>query len=202
MRILTFVDTHGSEKHLNKIVEKAHNADIIVCAGDLTIFENELEQILRRLNSTGKPVLVIHGNHETGTSMITAAASLPNIHIIHKSYFLMNDIIFFGFGGGGFGHVDPRFEIWSDTVNKTIEDLEKRHSKELKFVLVTHAPPYGTNLDDLGSHVGSKSIMQFVQECQPEILICGHIHECAGNQQKIKNTIAINPGPDGVMLEL
>ena len=202
MRILAFVDTHGSEKHLKHIIDASHNADILVCAGDFTIFENDVESILRKLNSIGKPVLIIHGNHETSATIVAFSANLPNIHFIHKTYFLTNDLIFFGYGGGGFGEIDSKFDIVTEQLMKDFKDLEKKNKKEYRFVLVTHAPPYGTTLDDLGYHVGSKSIMKFIENEQPLITICGHIHECSGKQDKIKNTLAINPGPGGKIIEI
>lgn len=202
MRIFAFVDTHGNEKHLKHVLDASHNADIIVCAGDFTIFENDTESILRTLNSIGKPVILINGNHETATTLVAATANLPNIHFIHKTYYIKDDIIFFGYGGGGFGNIDSKFEIVSTQFINDLKELEKKNKKEYRMILVTHAPPHNTNLDDLGYHVGSKSIREFIEKEQPIINICGHIHECAGNQDKIKNTITINPGPEGKIIEL
>ena len=102
MRILFFTDIHGSTRHLNEIVEKSRNADIIACPGDLTIFENGLDEIFRKLNSTGKPIIVIHGNHESASSMSVLSLRYKNVHFIHKSYYIHEDVIFFGHGGGGF----------------------------------------------------------------------------------------------------
>ena len=60
MKILAFVDTHGSMKSLKKVMKKAKKADIVVCAGDLSIFEEGLDIIIMELNSLKKPVLLIH----------------------------------------------------------------------------------------------------------------------------------------------
>ena len=72
MKILAFVDTHGSDKAINKIREKAkkENADILICAGDVSVFEQNLEKILKKLDSLNKPVLIIPGNHDGGLRQI------------------------------------------------------------------------------------------------------------------------------------
>ena len=64
MKILFFADTHGDKKTLNKLIKRGKNVDLIVCAGDFTQMENDIEKILDHINSFNKPVLIIHGNHE------------------------------------------------------------------------------------------------------------------------------------------
>jgi Icc-related predicted phosphoesterase len=183
-------------------MEHSHDADVLVCAGDFTIFENDMESILRKLNSIGKPIILIHGNHETSAMILSAITGMPNIHFIHKSHHIIDDVIFFGYGGGGFGHVDPKFDIVSQQFMNELREIERKNNREYQLVLVTHAPPYGTTLDDLGYHVGSKSIRAFIEKEQPLIAISGHIHESAGQQDMIKKSLLINPGPQGKIIEL
>ncbi len=62
--------------------------------------------------------------------------------------------------------------------------------------MVTHAPPYNTGADltESGDHVGSQGILKSIHEFQPQINICGHIHE-AKSISKIGNTTDVaNPG--------
>jgi Icc-related predicted phosphoesterase len=65
MRVLSFVDMHGSAKAFNKIKEKAENADLIICAGDFTVWGNAQETILRYFNGFKKPFILRPGNHES-----------------------------------------------------------------------------------------------------------------------------------------
>jgi Icc-related predicted phosphoesterase len=47
---------------------------------------------------------------------------------------------------------------------------------------LSHAPPRDGKLDRtfFGKHVGSTALKQFIDERQPDVVICGHIHEGRG----------------------
>lgn len=207
MRILFFTDTHGNERYMNEIVEKSHNADIIVCPGDFTIFENDLNYILKRLNSLCKPVIVIHGNHESASKLEAISLQYKNIHFIHGIYYIVDDIIFFGYGGGGFSIVDNKFDIIAYNFIKELNKLEKKNNISYRLILITHAPPYDTIIDNMGGlktpmHVGCKNFTEFIRKQQPLLAVSGHIHETFELEDKIGKTIIFNPGPRGRIIEL
>lgn len=70
----------------------------------------------------------------------------------------------------------------------------------LDWILVSHAPPFETDLDILPEigHVGSRSIKDFILQRQPLLSLHGHIHESPGLSgrfwQRLGRTIAVNPG--------
>jgi uncharacterized protein len=86
-----------------------------------------------------------------------------------------------------------------------------------------HPPPYGSGLDDAPEltkdmrlayagqsmvPVGSKAVLQVIQQYQPLLGLHGHIHESRGTR-KYKKTLCINPGSNyeqgvlnGVVIEL
>ncbi len=206
MRILFFTDIHGSNKHLREVIEKSHDADIIVCPGDLTIFENGLDEILRKLNSIGKPVIVVHGNHESSSNLAAVSMRYKNINFIHKSYHVIGDVIFFGYGGGGFSVTDSAFDKAADNFMKEYDKICKRENKDLRLILVTHAPPYGTAIDDMGYdgswHVGCKNFTEFIRIHQPLLAVSGHIHETFELEDKIGKTLLFNPGPKGRIINV
>ena len=63
-------------------------------------------------------------------------------------------------------------------------------------ILVTHAPPYNTDADltSGGDHVGSSGILKSIHEYEPEINLCGHIHEAKSLSQIGNTTKVANPG--------
>ncbi|MGV8172231.1 MAG: metallophosphoesterase family protein [Candidatus Woesearchaeota archaeon] len=200
MKVLFFVDTHGSRGCLRRLREKSTDVDLLVCAGDFTIFEGGMTSILKDFNDIGKPMLLIHGNHETSSSVLVECAQLKNLHFIHKKYFVYDDLVFYGFGGGGFSITDEQFTHESELFMREFKRLSD--TKKYRLILVTHAPPYGTRLDYLGEHVGNKNIVDFIHKYHPMLAVSGHLHENAGIVDKINITRMINPGADGVILDL
>ena len=55
---------------------------------------------------------------------------------------------------------------------------------------------YSANCDRLrtGEHVGSEAIRRFVERAQPDLVLCGHIHESRGVDEIGRSRI-VNPGP-------
>ena len=70
---------------------------------------------------------------------------------------------------------------------------ERRLDVKMK-ILVSHVPPHKT-LDRAFRilRVGSRALRSFVKEEQPDLCLCGHIHEARGIQ-KLGRTIIVNPG--------
>jgi uncharacterized protein len=205
MKVLFFVDTHDL-KNLKKISDKAKDADTLVCAGDFTVFERDMTAALQELNNIGKPVLIIHGNHETSSSVMMECRRLKNLEFIHKNYYIIGDIVFYGFGGGGFSIRDESFTQEAEKFMQEFKSISEKNfsenKKHYRLVLVTHAPPFGTKVDEIGAHAGNQNITEFIIKHQPIIAVCGHIHENAGVEDKINQTRIINPGWNGIILEL
>ncbi|WP_252901414.1 metallophosphoesterase family protein [Vulcanisaeta sp. JCM 14467] len=63
-------------------------------------------------------------------------------------------------------------------------------------MLVSHYPPYGTNVDKAwnGEHIGSKSVRKLIEDIKPLVVLCGHVHESRGID-KLGSTVIVNPGP-------
>ena len=72
------------------------------------------------------------------------------------------------------------------------------------LVLVCHAPPQGTALDQVrpGLHAGSAAVREFIENRQPAYFFCGHIHEAEGKTAMLGKTWAKNVGKAGHLLEL
>ncbi len=67
-----------------------------------------------------------------------------------------------------------------------------------RLVLVAHAPPHATACDRLhnGTPVGSTAVREFIEEHQPDLCLCGHIHEAKG-VDRLGKTVIINTGTLG-----
>src|SRR3989338_3260169 len=102
MKILAFTDIHGSLGAIRRISKKVKDSDLLVCAGDISVFESSIFSIFKKLNNLGKKMIMIHGNHEDSSTFVKYSKRFDNIIFIHKKHFAIDDLLFLGFGGGGF----------------------------------------------------------------------------------------------------
>jgi Icc-related predicted phosphoesterase len=197
MKILAFADLHEDYGYAEELERKAKHADLIICAGDITVFGENMKEAFAFLDSLGKKVLIVHGNHESEHALKKFCEKSKNVVFLHKSIYETEDLVVFGYGGGGFSHVENGFHV----VEKLFASLvrRKRHS-----VFVTHSPPYRTKLDELGKnyHVGNKTYREFIRKYQPSVAVSGHIHETFRAADRIGKTILVNPGPRGAMIHI
>ncbi|MBI2651682.1 metallophosphoesterase [Candidatus Woesearchaeota archaeon] len=199
MKLLAFTDLHLSSNAFKKIKSKAksENPELLVCAGDISIFEQGIDFMLNKLNKLKKKILMINGNHENASILKKLCRKYKNIIFIHKKYYKHNNHVFLGYGGSGFSLIEPDFYKTAKYFKKVIN-----RNRNKKIILVTHAPPYKTKLDLIvGSHCGNKTLRRFIEKNKIDLNICGHLHENFGKRDYIKKTFIINPGPYGKMIK-
>jgi uncharacterized protein len=197
MKIQIFSDIHGDLKSLEKLL--AAPADIYISAGDLSTFGKGLDGCGPILAKQASRTWVIPGNHETAEQNheFCAGAGLIDFHQqirqIGSNYL------------AGLGYSNPTpFDTpgeYTEEQLATALDAFRNHSP---LYLVVHAPPYGSKLDEFapGKHAGSRAVREWVEREQPEMLFCGHIHECGGKNDQIGRTRCFNVGKRGYLLEL
>ena len=198
MKFLAFVDLHVDKKELKELVKRAKQKDIdfIVCAGDLSNFGSNLIGILGSFKECGKKFYMVPGNHEEPVKAFEELLKRFDFcESLHKKAVEIEDYLFLGFGGLGFVAEDAEFR-------KVAREWYGKYNGK-KIVLVTHQPPFGNKIDLLGNrHVGNKDFTKFIQRVNPRLVITGHIHETAGEIDKIGKTKVINPGWEGMVVEL
>jgi Icc-related predicted phosphoesterase len=169
--------------------------DLVIIAGDITDFgPSELgEDILNEVSSYDVPVLAIPGNCDPES--IHGKIECSNAINIHARSIVIKNVGICGFGGSNPTPFNTPLEFEEveiyDEARKAMESI-----KDQKITLmVTHAPPHGTNTDlvDSGVHVGSESLRKVIEEFQPSLNVCGHVHEAQGTD-KIGKTLVVNAG--------
>ena len=95
MKLLVFTDVHGSKIAIKQIINKAKEADLLICAGDLTNFGVELNSILKQFKETNKKMIIIPGNHESNAEINNACKKFDFLINIHLKKHKINDIVFF-----------------------------------------------------------------------------------------------------------
>ncbi|MFC1649061.1 metallophosphoesterase, partial [Nanoarchaeota archaeon] len=107
----------------------------------------------------------------------------------------IKDVLFLGYGGGGFSFEDKEFP----KVGKKFKDLIKDH----KVFFIIHGPPYNTTVDEImEDHVGNLTMREFIEEAKPDVVVCGHLHENFGRYDVLGETYVVNPGPEGKIFEV
>jgi uncharacterized protein len=197
MKFLAFTDLHEDKDSRKALVNRASKDDIdfVVCAGDISTFGRGLKIVLADFNKIGKKIYVIPGNHEENLNLPDALQSFSNCINLHLRAITIGDYLFLGYGGGGFSAEDPDFR-------KLAREWYGSY-KDKKIVLVTHAPPFNTKIDVIDkNHVGSIDYRKFIERIKPKVVVCGHLHETAGLTDTIGNTKIVNPGWEGMVIEL
>lgn len=200
MKILAATDIHGDKDLIKRLARRAarEKVDLVVLCGDLTFFEEDASGLIYPFKKGGKPVLLIPGNHESiATADFLAKLYSPKVYNLHGRGFKSGNVGFFGVGEANIGPFEIDEVDTMRLLNKAYKKVKTARSK----VMVTHAPPYNTNLDNLGgTHVGFKSIRKAIEKFKPDIAICGHIHETFGIEDKIGKTKIINVGRNGKII--
>ena len=200
MKLLVFTDTHNSSTAEKKIIEKAdkNKPEIMLCAGDFTIFMNDAEKFLKKLNSLNITTYLIHGNHEDEDDVKKICKKFKNITFLHNLVAIHKNLLIMGYGGGGFSYHDSMFEIAAKQFEKVI-----RQYKHHKKILLLHQPPHKSGIDLVyGEHAGNINTKRFIEKHKIHVVIAGHLHENSGMEYTIKETKYINPGPFGKIINI
>lgn len=198
LRILGIADLHDRADMLSSVNDL--DVDLIAFCGDLhnasdAAFARPAAEALARL---GPSVLIVPGNmdHRDTVPKVWPDAGL---RMIHNASFELEDCGFIGFGGmvphnpKRLG--DPaRYYHSNDEIYESLAKLHKEISGSKWRIVMTHQPPKGArDIAYSGEITGSQGLRRFVDDFQPDLLMCGHIHEDRG-EALIGNTRVINVG--------
>lgn len=187
-------DIHDDTSRLAEIPE-LDNADGIIVSGDLTLAggTKQAERVMDAFSVYGKPIFAQIGNMDRGEITDWLAEKGWNIHRDIRT--LAPDLAIIGVGGSTFTPFGTPSEFPESHFATWLEELWPKAKKFNKVILVSHNPPKDTLCDTLpdGAHVGSTAVREFIEESQPDICICGHIHE-ARAIDRVGRTIVVNPG--------
>ena len=203
MRILAISDNHGSRQSNERLTGfiKQSEFDILVCAGDYTEFGRLAEPFYEVLNEAKQPVLFVYGNHEHDSRRCNIDSHVKTATYIGETVKLIGNVAFFSSSGHD---IFCRSREWR--LSEAFSDLKGwlSNMKYEKSVFVTHEPP--TNWiwpGNEGNNAGSVSISSFIDEIQPDLVICGHLHVHEAAETKLPSgTRIINPGPLGTIIEI
>jgi len=187
MRILVATDIHASRTAAKMIRDRIaeHRPDVFIAAGDLTNF-GPVSFARELLAGLPVPVLAVPGNCDPRGIVPVIEELGVNLH--GKKANMMGRT-FVGIGGSNPTPFGTPFELTEDEILAAVRPL-----MEPGAVLVSHPPPKGyVDVVGSGAHVGSTSIRAIVEEFEPPLVVCGHIHEARGVARHGATTI-VNAG--------
>ncbi|MFH1505632.1 MAG: metallophosphoesterase [archaeon] len=199
-RILSAGDIHGDVDLAEKLAKRAEkeHVDLVILCGDITMFEKSTKNLIKPFVKRHQKVLLIPGNHE---SVATAdfLAEFYGVKNIHGYSVRYEDVGIFGAGGANIGV--------AQLSEKEIYDLLKQGFDKIKYlrkkIMVTHVHPSKTRMEKFTTiFPGSDGIRKAVEKFKPDILLCSHVHEAEGLEEKIGKTRVINVGTKGKIIDI
>ncbi len=200
MKVLAFSDVHGDHSLIRKHVEtaKKENVDLVIIAGDFSVLDQPPQNLIGPFKAIGKKVLIVHGNHESETTLefLSESYKVRNLNKYSVEY---DGVGFFGSGGASIGP----FMTSEKVIFERLKNGHKYISKAKKKIMVAHSHPSGSLMENFSNIVpGSESVRKAIDQFHPDVVVCGHVHEAQGIEEMIGNTRVINVSKLGKIFDI
>jgi uncharacterized protein len=192
MRILAFSDLHRDVEAARRIVEASARADVVVGAGDFATCGEGAKDTVNILRGIDVPVVFVFGNHDRPDELRTLCRDWDSGYLLHGDMVELQGLAFFGVGGEIPGrNTEPwNAALTEDEAHRILQDCPK------DVVLITHTPPYEcADVQRDGTHEGSRAVRAMIDDKQPLLSLCGHIHFAWGSFGTLGRTRVHNLGP-------
>jgi len=191
MKIMAFSDLHHSRRRAEALVEASADADLVIGAGDFCNMRDGLPEAMNLLAGITPPFVVVPGNAESHAELSDAAHA--GTTVLHGSGCDINGLKVFGLG---YGIPPTPFGSWSCDMRE--DDAEALlNTCKAADILIVHSPPKGLcDVTSTGVSVGSTAIAAAIERIQPQLAVCGHIHDSWGTRGWIGTTEVVNLGPE------
>lgn len=190
MRILAFSDLHMARARAADIVAASAEADLVIGAGDFGNQRRGVVEAMAMLAGIQAPFVMVPGNNESLEEL--RAAAPEGAYVLHGTRVTMDGVTIFGIGGG-----IPPLPMCDWSWDFTEAEAEALMAQaEGADIVITHSPPRGIAdvVRGLGP-VGSVAIRDAIAQVQPKLVVCGHIHDCWGQEGLIGASRVVNLGP-------
>jgi Icc-related predicted phosphoesterase len=195
MRIAYVVDVHGDFECVPEAMAAVGGADLLIVGGDITTggTPDDAARAVASWEDLSPRLLVLAGNMDS--QAIDARLAEIGVALDGRGV-AFGDVGVFGVSAAPRSPLHTPYELADDELERRIERAFAEVGGCRVAIFCPHAPPADTACDRLanGEHVGSAVIRAFVEREQPDLVLCGHIHE-ARAVDRLGRSQVVNPGP-------
>jgi len=195
MRIAYVVDVHAHFDAVPAALEKTGPVDVLVLGGDLTNAgsPDDVERAVESWRPLAPTLLAVAGNMDSpaiDARLVELGVSLDGRGVV------LGDVGLHGASAAKLSPLHTPYELPDEELGRRAEAGNAHVSDCAVRIFCPHSPPHATACDRLrsGEPVGSPSLRAFVERAQPDLVLCGHIHESRG-EDTIGRSRVVNPGP-------
>ena len=178
-----------------------------------------MKRVLVSLKFLNRPIILIYGNSDVSDKEVKdynfkgleSLCRSKGAIILKTNTRHVGDWAIAGFSGyrgamsKGLTKSDGKQKKEIILINQKWEERLKKLFKKVKnfdkTLLLIHDAPFGC-MDKVnykksplnGKHVGDKYFLKYIKKFQPQVVLCGHMHEYQG-VKKLGKSLVINPGP-------
>jgi len=202
LKILVFSDLHADKLMHDKMVATARdeNVDLVIIGGDFAAHHEPdfvMPNMIGDFLKLGKKVFIIHGNLETQAT-VKFLEDKYNIKSLHGEGVVYNNVGIFGGGGAFLGPFPTSPEETESCLRKGFEKIKHTDKK----VMIVHEHPKDGIIEKITGFPGNKGVQNAIRDLQPDLVLCGHIHEVPGIEEVVGKTKIINLARTGKVFEL
>ncbi|OHE82671.1 MAG: hypothetical protein A2107_10180 [Verrucomicrobia bacterium GWF2_62_7] len=195
MKIVYVVDVHENYAAVARAVNAVGTPDLLIVGGDITT-----------AGTVEEAALAVEGWRPLATRLLAVAGNMDSPAIDARLASLgvaldgrgvvIGDVGLFGVSAGPKSPLHTPYEITEEQIAERVESGFANVKNCRVKIFCPHAPPKDTTCDRIhsGLHVGSTAVRAFIEREQPDLVLCGHIHESRG-EDRIGKTRVVNPGP-------
>jgi uncharacterized protein len=195
VKIAYVVDVHDRFDAVPRALAQIGRVDLLLVGGDITTggTPDDAARAIDAWRPLAPQLLALAGNMDSPA--IDARLAELGVALDGRGTTL-GDVGVFGVSAAPISPLRTPYELDDDELaRRAAEGFEAVKGCRVT-IFCPHAPPRGTACDRTrnGEHVGSAAVRAFVEREQPDVVLCGHIHEARGSD-RIGRTQIVNPGP-------
>ncbi len=224
LRLVCLSDIHSNFERYRP--ENLPDADACIVAGDLTesglYLPHEVRRARKWLHSLCERyprVWYIFGNHDilmTEQDITPPGTEQNSLHYLQPQQLVQWSEYGLRIVGANLSTCFDKPEIarmWRDMTPDPEVDAAYFNALPAADIVVSHCPPFEA-CDKVGPlchpqtgepvdlHIGSPGLRRYIERNRPRLVVCGHVHECGGEEAWIGATRVVNAAQRVIVVEI